>query len=449
VQACSVRDARARGAAVAALACLIALVLAAPSVARVYTLEECIGIAMSENTSLASAREDLHGARANLLSSWSGVMPRVSGRLGKSHLLNVYGDQLFDLDGDGFDELVKGGSSTSDRTSGSVSISATLLDGSTFARIAGSSRGRTAARLSLESTRREVVYQTKEAYYGLLRAVQLRDVQNEALDLAREQLRKTQSLFDLGSASRSDLLKAQVQVGESELAVIAAEKTAETARAGLALVLGIDVTTDIEAVDPPDEMAESEVTDFDLQEAVSSRPDIQSMEQGLEAAKRSLLAAKAARWPDLSASLSYSRTQDTLGDLLDHPGDEYTRSASLSLSIPIFNGLATKASIDNSKANLRSYEIALRNARLNAAYEIEDARLSAEEGRRSVAVSEEAVMQAEEDLKVSEERFKLRAASMLELIDARVAYSRARADLVNARYDYETAKAELRLALGL
>jgi outer membrane protein TolC len=64
-------------------------------------------------------------------------------------------------------------------------------------------------------------------------------------------------------------------------------------------------------------------------------------------------------------------------------------------------------------------------------------------------VAEQSVMQAEEDLRVSEERFRLRAASMLELIDARVAYSRARADLVNARYDYELAKAELKLALGL
>jgi outer membrane protein TolC len=64
-------------------------------------------------------------------------------------------------------------------------------------------------------------------------------------------------------------------------------------------------------------------------------------------------------------------------------------------------------------------------------------------------VSEQSVLQADEDLRVSEERFRLRAASMLELIDARVAYSRARADLVNARYNYEMAKAELKLALGL
>ena len=417
-----------------ALACAVVTVSVLPARATVYTLEECISIALRENTTLARAREDLLGAGADVMSSWSSVLPHVSAGITKS---------------DGLAVSSAGDDITSESASGNVSLSQTLLDASAFARIAGSSRSRTAAELSLESTERDIVFQAKEAYYGLLRLVQLRDVQAEAVELAREQTRKTQSLFDLGSASKSDLLKAQVQVGEAELALISAEKTAEIARAGLALVLGIDVTTDIEAVDPSGSFAEEEILDFDLEEAIASRPDIQAWDQSLVAARRSLLAAKAGRWPDLGFSVSYSRGTGSLDELFDGMTDDYSRSVGLSLSVPIFNGLATKASIDNSKSLLRSYEISVRNARLLAAYEIESARLSVEEGRRSVSVAEDAVLQAEEDLKVSEERFRLRAASMLELIDARVAYSRARAGLVNARYNYEIAKAELRLALGL
>ena len=417
-----------------ALVCAVLTVSVLPAWARVYTLEECIGMTLTGNTTLARAREDLTSAGADVMSSWSSVLPHVSANLRRSDDLLISSE---------FDDL------TSEPASGSVSLSQTLLDGSAFARIAGSSRSRTAAELSLESTERDIVFQTKEAYYGLLRLGQLRDVQAEAVDLAREQARKTQSLFDLGSASRSDLLKAKVQVGEAELTLISAEKSAELARAGLALVLGIDVTTDIEAVDPSGSSAEGEILDFDLEEAISSRPDIQAWDQSLVAARRSLLAAKAGRWPDLGLSVSYSRGTDTLDEFFDGVTDDYSRSVGLSLSVPIFNGLATKASIDNSKSLLRSFEISVRNARLQAAYEIESARLSVEEGTRSVSVAEDAVLQAEEDLKVSEERFRLRAASMLELIDARVTYSRARAGLVNARYDYEIAKAELRLALGL
>ena len=435
MRVCRKKDEHIRAALVCvALVCAVLTVSALPAWARVYTLEECMEVALTENTTLARAREDLRGAGADVMSSWSSVLPRVSAGVTKS---------------DGLSAVSKGADITSESASGNVSLSQTLLNGSAFARIAGSSRSRTAAGLSLESTERDIVFQTKEAYYGLLRLVQLRDVQSEAVELAREQARKTQSLFDLGSASRSDLLKAKVQVGEAELTLISAERSAELARARLALVLGIDVTTDIEVVDPPEDSLEEEITDFDIEAAISSRPDIKAWDQSLVAAERSLLAAKAGRWPDLGLSVSYSRRMGSLDELFDGVTDDYSRSVDLSLSVPIFNGLATKASIDNSKSLLRSYEISIRSARLQAAYEIESARLSVEEGTRSVSVAEDGVLQAEEDLKVSEERFRLRAASMLELIDARVAYSRARAGLVNARYNYEIAKAELRLALGL
>lgn len=424
----------------AALVCvaLVGAVLAIPvfsAHAEVYTLDECIEIALTENTTLAKAREDLRGADADVMSGWSGVLPHVSAGATAS-------DNL---------EVTEGTGIESEGLTGSISLSQTLIDGSTFARISGAHRSRTAAELSLEFTRREIVFQTKQAYYGLLRAVQLRDVQDEAVELAREQLRKTQSLFDLGSASKSDLLKAQVQIGEAELAFIAVDKAAEIARAGLALTLGIDVTTEIEAVDPQEDDLEEEITDFDIEAAISSRPDIKAWEESVVAAGRSLLASKAGRWPELNLAMSYSRRvgSQSLGDLFEDASDNYTRSTSVSLSLPIFNGLATKASIDGSKSLLRSYEISLRNARLSAAYEIESARLSAEEGRRSVEVAGQSVLQAEEDLRVSEERFRLRAASMLELIDARIAYSRARAELVDARFNYEIAKAELKLALGL
>jgi len=414
-------------------AILVALTLVSPRAsARVYTLDECVELALSNNVTLAQARESVASGRASRLSSWSGVLPRISGSVG-------YSDDL---------AVSPGIETSSDGYSGSVGLSQTVFDGSTFAGISGSGHELSATEHSFEATRRSAVLDAKRGYYGLLKARQLRGVQEESLELAREQLRKTQSLFDLGSASKSDLLKAQVQVGQSELALISADKSAESARAALCYALGVDILTDIEPVDPLEGEGEEEILEFDLAEAIARRPDVMAGEERLTAARRSLLSAKAGRWPDLNLSVSYSRSQDSFGDLFDDMSDEYSRRVGLSLSVPIFNGLATKASIDGGKAALRSSELSLRDTRLAAAYEIETARLSVLEQKRSVAVAETAVEQAEEDLRMSEERYRLRAASMLELIDARVAYSSARASLVEARYDYEIAKAELKNALG-
>lgn len=401
--------------------------------ARVYTLGECVTIALENNSSLASARESLEASNANVLSSWSGALPRISGSLSASKTMT----------------LADGSEATSEGKSGSIGLSQTVFDATTFARISSASHSRDATRHALEAKRRETIFSTKQNYYGLLKAQALRDVLAEALELAQEQLRKTQSLFELGSASRSDLLKAQVQVGQAQLALITAEKSVGTARVALCYMLGIEVGTAIEVVDPVPEEGEQETPQFDIGEAVSRRPDVRAAEESVVAARRSLLASKAARWPDVNFSLSYGRSEDSFGEIFEDVADNHTRSMSVSLSLPIFNGFGTKASIASSKSALRTYQLALRDARMWAEYEIETERLSVLEQRQRVGVAEKAVAQADEDLRISEERFRLRAASMLELIDARVAYSQARADLVEARYDYEIAKAALRLALGL
>jgi len=420
------------GVATLAIVAAFVAVAAVPSHAEIMTLDDCVEVALTSNLTLARAQEDLASAGAGVMSSWSGVLPKVSAGLG-------YSDGRTVTDGESMD---------SESYSGSLSLSQTLFDAGTFARLAGAHRSRNASEFALDGTRRSVILLTKEAYYGLLKAKKLREVQAEALDLAHEQMRKAQSLYELGSASKSDFLKAQVEVKQAELALISAEREASTARLNLLYRMGVSMTTDIEVVDPVD-LGGDEILEFDLEQAVDRRPDIRSIEESLVAAKRSLLAAKAGRWPSLGLSASYSRGGESIDDVAGDLSDDHSTSLHLSLSVPIFNGLSTKANIDKSKASLRSQEIAVRDARLSAAYEIETTRLGVIEQRERVGVATVGLQTAEEELRVSEERFRLRAASMLDVIYSRVAYSQARVSLVEAQYDFEIAKAELKDALGL
>jgi outer membrane protein TolC len=399
--------------------------------ARIYELDECLEIADANNISLAKSQASLSSADAGLMSSWSGILPHVSASLSYSDVTTAVG----------------GMKTGSESYGGDINLRQTLFDWGTFSGISGARHTRSGAAHSLESSRRNAALATRRAYYGLLKAEKLLEVQEEALDLAKEQLRKADSLYKLGSASKSDYLKAEVEVGQAELARIAADSGVRTASLWLLYTIGIDIGTEIEVTDPA-ELTENEVIDFDVETALKRRPDVRAQEEALEAARRSFSAAKAGRLPSLSLTASYGTGGNTLGDLGENYDEDYTRSLGLSLSLPIFDGLATKASIDNSRASLRSYELSLRDTRLYAAYEIETARISVIEQRRNIRVSEKVVEQAGEELRISEERFRLRAASMLDLIYARLAYSRARAGLIEARYDHEIAEAELRTVLG-
>lgn len=412
---------------------VVLIAVAGPAAGETYSLDECVEIALANNVSLATARENLEGAGADVMSAWSGALPRISAGLNRYNYLTV-----------------SEGTDTASRSySGSLTLSQPLFrGGAVWAGISQARHTQHAYEHDLESTRREVVFGVKQGYYGLLKAERLREVAEEALELAREQMRKTESLFDLGSASKSDLLKAQVQVGQAQLSLIGAQKNLESSRAALCYMLGIDVLTPLEAVDP-EPNREKETLEFDLASAVSRRPDVKGKEEVVLAASRALTSAKAGRWPDLDLSVSYSRSKSSVSGLFDDMEDDYSRTVGLSLSLPLFDGLQTKSSIASRKSNLRAYELSLRDTRLAAAYEIETSRLAVLESRERVEVAGRSVEHAQEDLKISEERYRLRAASMLELIDARVAFSTVRAEMVEAQYDYEIAKAELTKALGL
>ena len=174
----------------AASAALV-VVSAADVGARIYELDECLEIAMANNVSLAKSRESLSSADAGLMSSWSGALPHVSASLSYSDVTSAIG----------------GMETGSESYGGKISLlRQTLFDWSTLSGIRSARHSRNAAAHSLESSRREAALATRRAYYGLLKAEKLLEVQDEAVGLAMEQLRKAESLYKLGSASKSDYL---------------------------------------------------------------------------------------------------------------------------------------------------------------------------------------------------------------------------------------------------
>ena len=100
MQACSRRDKPARVALTCvALAAAVLTISVLPASARVYTLDECIGIALESNTTLAGAREDLFTPKAyELAHDLSGGIPRRINNICNLALLLGASRQLNEVD---------------------------------------------------------------------------------------------------------------------------------------------------------------------------------------------------------------------------------------------------------------------------------------------------------------------------------------------------------------
>jgi len=128
--------------------------------------------------------------------------------------------------------------------------------------------------------------------------------------------------------------------------------------------------------------------------------------------------------------------------------EEYQWNITGFLSFSIFDRMVTSTSVKTAKADHRIAEYNLEKRKLNAVKEIKNLIFGMNEARERITVAHEIIEQAKEEVKLAEERYRIGAGTMLETIDAHVAYTTAQADLIQAECDYLVAKADLARAAG-
>ena len=65
-----------------------------------------------------------------------------------------------------------------------------------------------------------------------------------------------------------------------------------------------------------------------------------------------------------------------------------------------------------------------------------------------IEINELNIASAKEDLRLQQEMYRLNAATLLEVLDAQVALTKAQGDLVSIKYDAKIAEVKLALLIG-
>ena len=71
-------------------------------------------------------------------------------------------------------------------------------------------------RFELDAARNDVALSVRRQFYEVVKAVKLAEVAEGSLQLSRDDERRVKAMFEVGSVSKSDLLKAQVRSAQSE-----------------------------------------------------------------------------------------------------------------------------------------------------------------------------------------------------------------------------------------
>ena len=300
------------------------------------------------------------------------------------------------------------------------------------------------AEASLVQQQFQVALTAKQTFFNVLRAEETIRSFQAALESAQQGLRAAEQRLQVGSATRSDSLRAQLQVMQARQSILSAQNSRRAAAYSLGALVGVDgpVFADPSTSAEPRPLA---MSDEELvQMAISVSPAVLTAEMTVRANDAAITAARADYLPRLSASAGYTWNNDNLAIA----GGRTSWNTGLSLSYTIFNGFTREDSNERARVNARvsRYQLddAKRQARTNVSKAIDDLRLA----EQQITIAREAVTVAQEDLRVQQTRYGLGASTILDQITSQAAVVSAELNLIGARYDYLVARAQLEALVG-
>jgi outer membrane protein TolC len=400
-------------------------------------IDKCVRMALEVNVSVLKAEYELSRARNSVINSASYLLPDV----GISTRHSKYETEFTIPVGDTLE-------TTDESYRATLAVSENITVGSVMGLFESFSYKR-ATEHYVRGIRHQVAYMAKQKYLEVLKAERLLEVRQEALDLGNRRLEKAQALMDVGSAVRSDVLRAQVEVSMNELDLISARHALRLAETDLQYFLGIVGEPELELEDILETAERDYGLDSAVEEALTRRPDVLEAEATLKTNGWGVWRERGGWFPSLNFTWSDQYSEpggfpDGFSTLRNKAQSEWH----LSVSMNLFDGLETFSRVRSAKASRESAREDYDQARRDASYEVKQAFYKVEEARQRVKVSRETVGLAEEELRLAEERYRLGGGTMLEQIDSQVALSEARKSYVEALYDYLLSQAELERAMG-
>lgn len=448
------------------LTLIASVVLGGRAAAAPLTADEAVKIALQRSTSIVNAEASVLDARSGLWSAYAGVLPNVSANYNYTRSITEPQDRVQSQYFGPISIYSKTLSANSTTKSPFLSGSWSLVDLSNWSSFSSARQGMQAAHLNRTAARNDIALEARRRFYDVVKAVRLAEVSSGAVKLARDDERRVRALYEVGSVSKSDLLKARVRTSQSELDSLLADHGVTGARVTLAELLAMRESELTEV----DTTLVAEVRVYDegqmLADARASRPDLLAAEKQMKAARASLNAARWNRLPSLALSATASFPSKTKSEdetfyyddstlttgssqkrTIENTSDLQYR-ATLAVSMPIFDGFLTDAQVASSRARFmrarETYEALARNLES----EVHLAMLGYREATEREGLARRTLESASENLNLVQQKYNVGSATILDLIDSQVQLQRAQSDLVSAMAAIRVADATLARVRG-
>jgi outer membrane protein len=417
----------------------LAAQVSADSVARPISLAEAVKLAQRNSPTTVQAAGTIRSNAAAVRSAYMSFIPTLSFSSGAS---KQSGDRI------GQQGTIVPFLVSQYQYSSGLNMNVDLFDGGNrLFRLRAAKANVNAAEANETLQQYNVSLNVKQQYYAVLAARESESAAKAQLDQAQEQLKTASAKVAAGAATKSDSLRAIIQVGNAQLALIQARNNLNIANASLTRL----VATPFVVTASPGDTTESIVLAADSTEVARLAlrgPAVQQAEEAYAAARANVRGALTPYLPTVSARFNRGGAgQDSRFGWGDAQY-AYSQTVSFSLNFPFFNQGAREEQIVRSRVAEDVAQAQLRDTRFAAQQQLTQYMSAFRSAEQRVQIQLASVAAAEEDLRVQQRRYQLGASTFLDVLNSQVTLNQARAALIQARFDARVAKAQIETLTG-
>ncbi len=393
------------------------LIVSFPSWGKVYSLKECVEIAIKNSPKVRAKRFSHKVQEVSAYIVLSDFFPRIFWNLDYSRNggsgIDPYNQSYWELSAQW--EIFSGFSTlNSYRAERYLSFSEAA---------------------ELKAVKRDVALNVVEFYTQAFSAKMQVKAAKNYVKSAQYALRLAQKRYQVGLAPKADVLHARAKLKEAEYRLIETSREYDKAKAHLASVMGMDVFTDLEVKELKPVIVDFSKKDL-VEQALAGSYRLASLKARIEAEKRRLKAVYGEFMPKVTLSSSWGETDQSL-----FPDDRAYWSVGVSISFPLFTGLSTVKKLKMKRFEIERLKSEYRSLELQVQDEVWSSYMDYEKAKEKLVSAESFFEASKEDVRIMRKKYAVGLASIVDLTssqatlyDAESSYYRAISDLVYAYY---------------
>ena len=402
---------------------------------QTVTLKQAIEFALQNKADALKSRLDITNADAKILEAKAGALPKVTGNANITYNPIIQeialGGQTFKM---GQPWVAVAG----------VQLQQALFNQQVFIGLKAAKSTKEFYQLNANLTEEQIIERVSNAYFQVFTAQEQKNTLESSYSSTEKVRNVIKSLYDNGLSKKIDLDRTNVNLTNIETNIKQSNNGITQAENALKFYMGMPIETKIQLVQ--EDMA---VTPHLLDETVNTdeRTEVKVLLKNKELLEYQKKATIANYYPTVNLTANYNwqglgeKFPLTNGSSKGVMWSDYS-AIGLGINIPIFNGFATKAKVQQNQIDIDKLEIDIKDTKLGLDQAYQNAKAQIENSLATLESQKANVKLAEDVLADTKSNYQYGLATLTDLLDAENSLVQAKNNYTRAILDYKIAEVQ-------